>query len=181
MRASASAPARHVRFRSIFGWYQISNQPMVRASSISTRGRCPATESSTRRRSPSSSSSIGPDQRDDWSAASFGPIETLTPDEPHCYSGTVLSIGIEQQILSYVLLNQPRQAVRAARSADRPKPLSVVRAGRRPERQHGKLDIDLAGFLEHQGALDGLALLERLLQAHHHDEVAARLQFDRLR
>ena len=39
MRASASAPARHLRLRSIFGWYQISNQFLRSASSISIRGR----------------------------------------------------------------------------------------------------------------------------------------------
>src|ERR1700733_4277429 len=39
MRASASAPARHLRFRSILGWYQISNQLLRSASAIAIRGR----------------------------------------------------------------------------------------------------------------------------------------------
>jgi hypothetical protein len=63
MRASASAPARHLRLRSIFGWYHISNQPFPSASSISMRGRGRALMvSRSERRSASPSLSIAPDQ-----------------------------------------------------------------------------------------------------------------------
>ena len=61
MRASASAPARHLRLRSILGWYHISNQPLRSASSISMRGRgSELIELTSERRSSSPSFSIGP-------------------------------------------------------------------------------------------------------------------------
>jgi hypothetical protein len=64
MRANASAPARHLRLRSILGWYHISNQPWCSASSISMRWLgSEVIELTSVRRSSSPSFSIGPDQR----------------------------------------------------------------------------------------------------------------------
>src|SRR5271170_1885531 len=63
MRASASAPARHLRFRSILGWYQISNQLLRSASAIAIRGGSSAVICSIGAwRSASVICSIGPDQ-----------------------------------------------------------------------------------------------------------------------
>ena len=55
-----------------------------------------------------------------------------------------------------------------------------MRGRRAAHRFNGVFDLNRAGLLDNQRALDAPALLERRLQVHEHDVVAARLELDSL-
>src|SRR5215470_13680623 len=98
MRASASAPARHLRLRSILGWYHISHQPLASASSISIRGRASEVMESTKeRRSSSPSFSIGPDQRRASGGGLWGAIGDVSRLSGAILSTRLLTIGFGRQ------------------------------------------------------------------------------------
>src|SRR5262249_41557011 len=114
MRASASAPARHLRLRSILGWYHISHQPLASASSISIRGRASEVMESTKeRRSSSPSFSIAPDQRRASGGGLWGAMgECLALERHSFYRPDSSPLVLDSKRL--VNFNQPAQALSAA-------------------------------------------------------------------